>query len=439
MEETATQSYLPLVASLLNGTFKAEDWQQLQSEGPQANFHAIQASAQSLFFEGYSSLNDMPAGSLNMMAVDGVMMEDDTCFSAGTRTMGARIEEADDHANIVGHVAYVNTPGGSVAGLERFANIVASTKKPFVVLAVQMCSAGVWGFCGADHIVAAGRTAIMGSIGTKFDTADYSEYFKSMGVTLRSYTATKSFNKNKAFDEAAAGDPVALRAQLLDPINEVFLDFVQQARGEKLPTDEKLRAQVLSGLCWLGEANVTNGIADSVGTMQDALQIAFDLAESQASAAPASASATTQKLSFSSQTPNSMSLFGAKSKFPKLEALSGKTTITAEEATAANEELRAAGITTAALITEGSYNALVEKGTQLTAAQKQVTDLTTAKTDLEGKLNASQKEVTRLGALGGAAPTAAAKVDGDQAAATAKTTYFDPNAEHNLEAAKLLG
>lgn len=282
MEETAAQSYLPVVASLINGTFKVEDWSDLQRSSADAPaFHAIQFNATSLFFEGYSSLNELPPGSINVLNVDGVLMEEDTCFSAGTRTMGQRIEEADAHQSIVGHLAYVNTPGGSVAGIERFANIVASTKKPFVVLAVQMCSAGVWGFCGADHIMVEGRTAIGGSIGTKFDTADYSEYFKSLGIVRRSITATKSVNKNAAFDAAAAGDPEPLRAQLLDPINEVFLSTVEQYRGAKLPTDEKQRAEVLSGMCYLGETLVAKGIADSVGTMTEALQMVFDLAAAQ--------------------------------------------------------------------------------------------------------------------------------------------------------------
>ncbi|MCA8830170.1 hypothetical protein [Hymenobacter pini] len=134
-----------------------------------------------------------------------------------------------------------------------------------------------------------------------------------------------------------------------------------------------------------------------------------------------------------------MSLFGAKSKFPKLEALSGKTTITAEEASAANEELRAAGITTAALITEGNYNALAEKASKLGAVEKQVTDLTASNNDLTTKLAASEKEVARLGALGGDKPTDATKKDGDkQEEGTKASSFFDPNAEHNLEAAKLL-
>jgi ClpP class serine protease len=282
MEESAAQSYLPVVAQLLNGTFRIEDHldrQRLAADAPA--FHAIQASATSLFFEGYGSLSELPPGSLNVLSVDGVMMEEDTCFSAGTRTMGQRIEEADDHPNIVGHVAYVNTPGGSVAGIERFSNIVANTKKPFVVLAVQMCSAGVWGFCGADHIMVEGRTALGGSIGTKFDTADFSEYFKMQGIVRRSITATKSVNKNAAFDAAAAGDPEPLRAQLLDPINEIFLSTVEQYRGAKLPADAKQRAEVLSGMCYLGETLVEKGIADSVGTMVEALQLAFDLAAAQ--------------------------------------------------------------------------------------------------------------------------------------------------------------
>ncbi|MCA8830169.1 S49 family peptidase [Hymenobacter pini] len=281
IEESAAQSYLPLVASLLNGTFKAEDWTQPRLLASSTAFHGIAFDATSLFFEGYGSLNEMPPNSISVLSVDGVLMEEDSCFSAGTRTMGQRIEEADSHSSIVGHLAYVNTPGGTVAGIERFSSIVAATQKPFVVLATQLCSAGVWGFCGADHIMMEGRTALAGSIGTKFDTADYSEYFKMQGITLHSHTATKSFNKNAAFDAAAAGDPEPLRAQLLDPINEVFLSTVEQYRGEKLPKDAAQRAEVLSGMCYLGDRLVELGLADSVGTMQQALQLCFDLAAEQ--------------------------------------------------------------------------------------------------------------------------------------------------------------
>jgi len=148
-----------------------------------------------------------------------------------------------------------------------------------------------------------------------------------------------------------------------------------------------------------------------------------------------------------------MNLFNSKktpdatSKFPKLEALAGKAVVATADADAANEELRAAGITNAAIITEAAYNALAEKAGRVDAAEKSANDLKAENATLKGDnttlkadLGTAQAEVKRLGALGGDKPTTAAKAEGDDLTAEAGKTpsYFDPNALHNQEAAALL-
>ena len=145
-----------------------------------------------------------------------------------------------------------------------------------------------------------------------------------------------------------------------------------------------------------------------------------------------------------------MGLFGSNKNtttaFAALGALSGKTGLTAESAKAANEELIAAGVTDAALITRAEFQDLQAKAGRAEAAEGKVTELTaqvgtltTAKTALETKLTASEKEVTRLGALGGAAPTTAGKAAGDTQEPAKAHAWFDASAEHNKDAAALLG
>lgn len=132
--------------------------------------------------------------------------------------------------------------------------------------------------------------------------------------------------------------------------------------------------------------------------------------------------------------------------FAALGALSGKTGLTADSAKAANEELIAAGVTDAAIITRAEFQDLSAKAARAEAAEGKVTTLTaqvgtltTAKTDLETKLTASEQEVARLGALGGAAPTTSGKPAGDQVDAPKAHAWFNPEADHNAEAIALLG
>lgn len=141
-----------------------------------------------------------------------------------------------------------------------------------------------------------------------------------------------------------------------------------------------------------------------------------------------------------------MALFGSKKEtvapaaFAALAALSGKTGLTAESANAANQELVAAGVTDAAIITQAEYKELSAKAGRADAAEAKVTELTASTTKLTTDLAASQKEVARLGALGGAQPTGTGKKDGDSQGESPKAhAWFNDEHEHNKEANALLG
>jgi ClpP class serine protease len=370
-----------------------------------------------------------------------MMPEDDYDYDygyiRGTRTLATRMQQADAHPNIVAHVVVGRTPGGSTLGLEHFANVIASTEKPCVGFIEMMCSAGVWALSGCDRLVIA-RTGIAGSIGTKWDGMDFSGFYEKMGIKSVTVTATASTDKTKMFDEALKGKPSLLRSQLLDPLNDEFLAVVAANLPEA--TDD-----TKTGKLYVGQAAIDNGLADQLGSLQDAIQLAFDLAEQAGLVGSNSFSAST---SFSPSTTNqstTMGLFGSNKNttataFTALAALSGKTGLTAETTKAANEELVAAGIADAAIITKAEYTDLMAKAGRATAAEAKVTELTASTTKLTTDLTAAQAEVTRLGALGGAEPTTTGKKDGDDQGEAPKVhAWFNADYDHNKEAAALVG
>jgi ClpP class serine protease len=401
---------------------------------------AIGMDATSVQLRGYGSLDEVPAGSIAITTVSGVMMPEDTYdydygYVRGTRTLAARMQQADAHPNIVAHVLALSTPGGSTLGLEHFGDIVAGTTKPIVGHIEMMCSAGLWVGSGCDRLVIA-RTGIAGSIGTKWDGFDYSKFYEKMGITQVTVTATDSSDKTRMFDEALKGKPGLLRSQLLDPLNNEFLATV----GRNLPS---ATADTKTGKLFVGQAAVDNGLANQLGSLQDAIQLAYDLADEAGliSTSHFSASINSPSPSTSLQ-PTIMGLFGSNktTAFAALSALANKTGLTAESAKAANEELVAAGINEAAIITKAEYQELSAKAERGIAAEAKVLELTASTTKLTNDLAASQKEVARLGALGGAEPTATTKPAGDNQGESPKAhAWFNTEHDHNKEAAALLG
>ncbi|MBO0360669.1 S49 family peptidase [Hymenobacter sp. BT186] len=462
LEASAIQNYLPLAEQMREGKFRAADWMaagvELEVAPPTKSFLAITPFAESGVLS-YEGLDEVPAGSIAVYTIEGVMMEADTCWSLGTASLGQLIREADAHENIIAHVGRFNTPGGSTMGLESFAGIIAGTQKPFVSHATQMCSAGYWAGSGANAIVVNGRTAMIGSIGTMVSFRDYSKANARLGIEDHVINATASTNKNAAFSEAQKGNYKPIRAQLLDPLNEVFLSTVRENRAGKL--DAQQEKELLSGMVYIGEANVSNGLADQMGSFEDAVALAQQLAEEAAtSGGSAAKNATT-----SSNSTNTMSLFNKKTLTlgAAMVALVAKQTVSAEEAAAANTELEAANITGAKLITEAAFTDLEAKGARVDAAEKEATDAKAAtKTatdelatvrqeasdskasneqltkDLEAatkRAEDAEAEATRLGNLSGATPTfarkSAEKNDVEEEGDTKSTAQILADLPHN--------
>jgi len=320
----------------------------------QLGFSAFTPHAAALGVTRYSSLDEVPAGSIAVHSISGVMMPFDSYYSVGTGTIGLRMQQADAHPSFIGHVGVFNTPGGSTMGLENFAGIIAGTTKPFVSLVQQACSAGYWSASSGNVVMLSGRTAMCGSIGTMAEFLDFTGYFDKLGIKTITINATKSTNKNASFQAALDGDPEPLRAEILDPLNEVFLSTVTTNRGDKIPA--KQRELVTSGMVFVGEANLANGLADLMGSLDEAVALAEQLAgESDSSDS-----------SFSTST----SMFGKKLTLGAAShALISAETVSPEQATAANDELKAAGVTGALLITEAAFNDLTAKAGRAEAAE----------------------------------------------------------------------
>ncbi|WP_185283792.1 hypothetical protein [Hymenobacter sp. NBH84] len=131
LEGAAMQTFNVLAVQVLTGQLQASSFENEDKKEPVAACYALTPHDAGLGIIGYGALNEVAAGSVAIHTIAGVMLPEDSWFTGmGTRTIGQRIQAADAHENIIGHVAVWCTPGGSTIGLESFANIIAGTQKP---------------------------------------------------------------------------------------------------------------------------------------------------------------------------------------------------------------------------------------------------------------------------------------------------------------------
>ncbi|AMJ65035.1 S49 family peptidase [Hymenobacter sp. PAMC 26628] len=437
IEPVAADGYMPLVRQLRAGNFEAAGALfkgKKKANAPYAVAMSLEPGAKAHKASKYSSFDDAPQGSVAVIPVMGPMMSQDFCGSLGTQTLGRLAQEADAHPNIVGHVFVFDTPGGTVSGTENFSNVIKGTQKPAVSFVQgMMCSAGVWAGCGANHIMMGGQTTQIGSIGTMLQINDSRKADKKAGNELIMVRADASYDKNEAFQQLLAGNEQPVKDQLLNPMNAVFLNAVQANRAGKLPTGKEAE-NVLSGKVYLAADAVKYGLADSIGTFQDAVQLALNLAANPGQGT-------------SNDSPNSNStMFNLKASWGALLALVGVTataapTVSVTEATLEDLNTRAQAQADALVAATGQVSTLTaELGTARDGIKAKETELATATeglTKANAKVGELETEVKRLGKQPGALGTEVVKTGEDEGTTLlVKDPIVDASAAHNVLAAK---
>lgn len=441
MELGQAQGYLPLVHQLQAGNFEAAASffkNKKKENAPYAVAMSLEPGAKAHKTDKYSSFDEAPAGSVAVIPVMGPMMQQDFCGSLGTQTLGRLTEEADAHPNIVGHVFVFDTPGGTVAGTERFSNIITGTQKPAVGYVQGMiCSAGVWAGCGLNHIMMGGQTTQMGSIGTMLQYMDSSKADKKRGYAQKMVRADASYDKNEAFVQLLNGNDQPIKEQMLNPLNEVFLNAVRTNRAGKLPTGKDAE-NVLSGKVYLAADAVKYGLADSIGSFQDAVQLALKMASDPEKPAPPSNSpkSNSNMINLKATWGGLLALVGIK---PEAAATTPITEASLEELNTKVEaqagQLATANGLVATLTTErdAEREKIKAKETELATATESVTKLTAKVTDLE-------TEVASLGKQPGTIPSNPLNPNAQDAGQeAAKNPVVDPKAGHNQAAAAYFG
>lgn len=185
------------------------------------------------------------------------------------------IKLADDD-NVKAMVLRVNSPGGSVFGSQEIAEALSyfqSKKKPIVTsMGDFAASGGYWISCQTDHIFADALT-ITGSIGIFGMIPNLTGTLSEIGVNPQ----TVATNPNgMPLTPLASMTPTQISV-MQQSIEALYMKFLERvAKGRKLPVEKV--AQIAEGRVWCASTAKKIGLIDEIGTLDDAISYAANLA-----------------------------------------------------------------------------------------------------------------------------------------------------------------
>lgn len=199
--------------------------------------------------------------------------------SAGGENISAMIKEARNEKNLKALVLRVNTPGGSAFASEIIREQVLAIKDRGIPIVVSMgglaASGGYWISADSDYIFAH-ESSVTGSIGVAAILFDAQETIKKIGLNedgVSNSPFAGSLN-NGVLLSSPSEEVVDLIQGNVDRLYNDFIEIVANGRGISIEEANL----IAKGRVWSGVDALEVGLIDQIGSLDDAIDKAKDLA-----------------------------------------------------------------------------------------------------------------------------------------------------------------
>ncbi|MBO9641202.1 MAG: S49 family peptidase [Siphonobacter aquaeclarae] len=236
--------------------------------------YLVEASGEGGNLEG-SGESVPTADNVLVLPIIGTMTRYGGLCTYGTEHYAQWINEANAEDSIKAIVLELNSPGGQVDGTEYLGEVVRQSKKPVVAWVAGMAaSAAYWVASQAAHVMVESETSSeVGSIGVLAWHVDASAKYEKDGYKIKIIRAVGSTDKALFNDVEPLSEEVeAQEREALNNIRDKFISVVQSGRPA-ISIKE-----VETGKMFPGKEAIRLGMADSVGFLRDAVELALALA-----------------------------------------------------------------------------------------------------------------------------------------------------------------
>lgn len=232
---------------------------------------AFTAPFSALSFEETSEADSLTSDAVAVITLSGTIQYDGTeCSPEGLKSL---LDEAEANDRIKAVVLRVDSGGGTATAGEEMAGYVADFSKPIVVSSASTNASAAYEISSQADYIFTGKSTMIGSIGTAIEFMDYSGLMELLGID--SETIASSGSKDSTYGYRPLTDEERAHYQdMVNQINEEFIKTVAEGRGM---TVDEVRA-LATGLTFTGMDAVENGLADEIGTLEDAAAYAAELA-----------------------------------------------------------------------------------------------------------------------------------------------------------------
>lgn len=176
--------------------------------------------------------------------------------------------------SIKGILLRIDSPGGAVVPSQEMYEEVKKTRaeKPIVAsMGSVAASGGYYVACGASRLVA-NRGTLTGSIGVISEFLQLHEALAKLGIDVKTIKAGNLKDAGSMTSKMNAEQEKYFQG-LMDEVHKQFVAVVKEAR--KLDDDEVIA--LADGRVFTGEQAVELGLVDTLGTYEEAIQIAATL------------------------------------------------------------------------------------------------------------------------------------------------------------------
>jgi len=222
-------------------------------------------------------------GKIVVVNVKGMIHSNGRLEGAETNNLRAQMQQVIKDSSVKALVLDMNTPGGGVTASDEIHQAVQTVKKhniPVVVCMRSVCASGGYYIASAaDHIMAS-PTTLTGSIGVLVPQFKYAELLDKIGVTKRSYTSGKMKDMFSGSVKRSPEEKEKIENYIQSLVDKTFRDFLEViAKGRKnfKNVEEVAKAPFADGRVLLADDAKKQGLIDSLGYFDDAIEKAADL------------------------------------------------------------------------------------------------------------------------------------------------------------------
>ena len=194
----------------------------------------------------------------------------------GPELMLGAIKKAKKDKNVKAIVLRVNSPGGSALVSDiiwRELELVKKEKPLVVSMGNYAASGGYYISCNANKIVAE-PTTITGSIGVFGAVPNISQFTDRIGINAEQVGTNKQSVGYSVFEPITESFYNVTK----EGVEKVYTTFVEKVAEGRNMTFAQIDS-IAQGRVWTGSEAVKNGLVDKLGSLEDAIKLAADLAE----------------------------------------------------------------------------------------------------------------------------------------------------------------